>query len=430
MTEPETEQPKVKRRFDKALLDEVIQRHGATLVGEYSKLRYETIIKFKCKCGCESDKKFSSISRSGAICKISCPQKKTPMIVYDSKLLTEVLSRYNATLKGTYNKLTIDTSINYICKCGTEHTKSFRSIVKWGGALCKTCCNKIQNEKAKKTFIENYGVSNPQQSQTIREKAKQTNIDKYGTEHTFQSKLVKDKIKETNIERYGCEVPTQNKDVLEKIKKTNLIKYGVEITSQNPEVRAKIVKTNIERYGSECCLKNKEVQDKIKNTMISRHGVEHNFQAGDLRDKRKETFLAKYGVEYPAQSAEIMEKTQKNAKKFKEYKMPSGEIRKVQGYEPFALDALLKQGYTEDQIKTERKDVGRIQYEVDGKKKYYFPDISIPHEKKIIEVKSTWTYKCKTDNIQAKADATRNQGYTYELWIFDGKGRRVSEETC
>ncbi len=110
--------------------------------------------------------------------------------------------------------------------------------------------------------------------------------------------------------------------------------------------------------------------------------------------------------------------------------MPSGEIRKVQGYEPFALDVLLKQGYTEDQIKTERKDVGRIEYEVDGKKKYYFPDISIPHEKKIIEVKSTWTYKCKTDNIQAKAEATRKQGYAYELWIFDAKGNRVSEEAC
>ena len=32
----------------------------------------------------------------------------------------------------------------------------------------------------------------------------------------------------------------------------------------------------------------------------------------------------------------------RNAKKFKEYIMPSGEIRKVQGYEPFALELIEK----------------------------------------------------------------------------------------
>jgi hypothetical protein len=69
--------------------------------------------------------------------------------------------------------------------------------------------------------------------------------------------------------------------------------------------------------------------------------------------------------------------------------------------------------------------VPRISYEIDGKKKYYFPDIYIPHENKIIEVKSTWTYKCKTDSIQEKGDACKAQGYTYELWCFDGKGNRV-----
>jgi len=39
--------------------------------------------------------------------------------------------------------------------------------------------------------------------------------------------------------------------------------------------------------------------------------------------------------------------------------MPSGDIRKVQGYEPFALDILVKK-YKEDDIKTDRKDIPRI----------------------------------------------------------------------
>jgi hypothetical protein len=104
--------------------------------------------------------------------------------------------------------------------------------------------------------------------------------------------------------------------------------------------------------------------------------------------------------------------------------MPSGEIRKVQGYEPFALKELVKI-YEEDQIKTDRKDVPCIQYEFDKKKKYHFPDIFIPHENKIIEVKSTWTYKCKNDNIQLKKKASEEQKFIYEIWCFDKKGKRV-----
>ena len=47
---------------------------------------------------------------------------------------------------------------------------------------------------------------------------------------------------------------------------------------------------------------------------------------------------------------------------------------------------------------------------------------------KIIEVKSTWTYKCKLDNIFHKEKATKELGYTYEFWVFDSKGKRLSEE--
>jgi len=131
--------------------------------------------------------------------------------------------------------------------------------------------------------------------------------------------------------------------------------------------------------------------------------------------------MKNYGVEYPMQNQEFQEKIQKNAKKYKEYKFPSGIIRKVQGYEPYALDDLIKT-YTEDQIKSDRKDVPRISYKVDEKQKYYFPDIFIPHENKIIEVKSTWTYKSKEDNIKAKAEACKAQSYIYEIWIYNAKG--------
>ena len=83
--------------------------------------------------------------------------------------------------------------------------------------------------------------------------------------------------------------------------------------------------------------------------------------------------------------------------------------------------------YAEDDIYTDRKHVPRITYHINEISKYYFPDIYIKNHNKIIEVKSTWTYKCKRDNIQEKAEATRRAGYDYEIWIYDKKGNRVPE---
>jgi len=59
--------------------------------------------------------------------------------------------------------------------------------------------------------------------------------------------------------------------------------------------------------------------------------------------------------------------------------------------------------------------------------KYYFPDIYIPSENKIIEVKSSWTYKCKLDNIQEKMNATKEK-YDYDIWIFDSNGIQIKIE--
>jgi hypothetical protein len=105
--------------------------------------------------------------------------------------------------------------------------------------------------------------------------------------------------------------------------------------------------------------------------------------------------------------------------------MPSGEIRQVQGYEPFALNILVKE-YTEDQINSNRKDVPRIMYEYENKSRYYFPDLYIPHKNLIIEVKSAWIYSRNEEKNKKKAFATINQGYNYEMWVFNAKGARIN----
>ena len=385
---------------------------------------------------------------------------------YNKEILDSIIKEYNATLKLHNEKLNSKTDITFICYCGLEHTKIFSMLIKGGGALCKKCCAIKAKEKSKKTCLEKYGFENPQQSYIVKDKAKKTNLEKYGVENPFSSKEIIKKIKKTNIEKYGFKSPLQNKQILEKTIKTNLQKYGVKSPLQNEVINNKMKKTNIEKYGVTNVSQNKDIhnkkietskihygvdyplqnkhikekvkqtifkkygvdsilkldiiKEKIKKTNLDKRGVEYPMQSEKVKNKLKENNLKKYGVEYAFQSKEIQEKISKNSTKYKKYKFPSGNIRNVQGYEPFALDELIKI-YKEEEIITDRKDIPRIEYEIENKKKYYFPDIYIPHENKIIEIKSTWTYEKKKDITIAKSNSCKDKGYNFELWIYNQK---------
>jgi len=200
-----------------------------------------------------------------------------------------------------------------------------------------------------------------------------------------------------------------------------LERYGVEYYLNSTDVKIKGKETSLQKYGTEHPSQSHVVKNKINETCLGKYGTEHYFQSDDKKQKSKETCLKKYGTEYATQNLEIMEKIQNNSYKYKEYKMPSGVIKKVQGYESFALDELVK-SYTEDQLKTDRKDVPRVEYMMGENKHFYFPDIYIPDENKIIEVKSTWTFNKKKDITMMKANSCKEKGYCFELWIYDGKG--------
>jgi hypothetical protein len=127
------------------------------------------------------------------------------------------------------------------------------------------------------------------------------------------------------------------------------------------------------------------------------------------------------------QNKDIFEKSNKNSYKLKTYIFPSGKEIKCQGYEPFALDELVKT-YEEDDIFTGAKNVPIIWYITDdGKKHRHYVDIFIPNENKCIEVKSTWTLKKKKDNILDKQKSAKKQGFLYEIWVFDSKGNIVEK---
>ena len=345
-------------------------------------------------------------------------------IRYTEDLLNELLDKYDATLVGKYDKFSSRTKIKFICACGQEGCKSFVLFPKFG-IHCRLCVNEIMAEKTKKTNIKKFGCEDPNQLPEMKKKIKEIFQEKYGVDSPMKTKEVQDKMKNIFIEKYGVENPFQNEDVKKKLTSSLLRKYGVEHPLQNKEIHNKFEKTLMTNYGVTVPYHSEELKQRGVDTCLENYGCEYSLQNSEIRKKSVATNLQRYGVENANQNKEIQTKIQINSKKYKKYTMPSGIIRNVQGYEPFAIKKLLTDGYKEEQIITNRSDIPRILYKVNEKDKYYFPDIFIPHENKIIEVKSTWTYSSKTDNIELKANACRAESYNYEIWVYNYKGERV-----
>jgi hypothetical protein len=353
----------------------------------------------------------------------------TKTVKYNLELLTTFCNDNHITLLNNYSEEVVNRKTRINGKCLTQHCinifdKTFRQLYQING-YCKECSMNIKTNKFKVTCLEKYGVENSFQSQEVKDKIKKTNLEKYGVENSFQSQEVKDKIKKTNLEKYGVEHQLQSQEVKDKIKKTCLEKYGVENSFQSQEVKDKIKKTNLEKYGVENSFQSQEVKDKIKKTNLEKYGVEHPLQSQEVREKFKVTCLEKYGVEHPQQNPEIAERTSKTSYSRKDYTFPSGKIISVQGYEPYALNELVKI-FNENEIKTGTINVPEIWYDnYEGIKHRHFVDIFIPSKNKCIEVKSTWTAKKKKDNIFKKQQSGKELGFTYEIWIYNSKGEKV-----
>ena len=137
--------------------------------------------------------------------------------------------------------------------------------------------------------------------------------------------------------------------------------------------------------------------------------------------------MERYGVPHAMQNAEIFMKSQLKSSKL--FTFPSGRIGKIQGYENFALQELLDNGISEDDIITEADSVPEIWY-IDGenKKHRYYVDIFIKSQNRCIEVKSEWTLKLQEKFMSYKQNAAKNIGYEYEIWIYDHKGVKLREE--
>jgi hypothetical protein len=337
---------------------------------------------------------------------------------FDIIFLNQILLRDKAILLREYDKLNRDSNIDFKCNCGKINSKTFKTLADYSGMFCKECTKRIKKDKYEQTMLKNHGVTNMSKSEISKQKKKETCIKNYGVENPSKSEIIKEKKKQTNIKNRGVDHNFKGKENREKLKKIFIEKYEVEYPMQSPEVREKVKETCIEKYGTSNPLENKDIQNKIKETNLKLRGVEYPLQCKEVMEKLKQTNLRIRGVENPSQCPLVQKKKEESMLTFKEYKCPSGEIRRIQGYENFALDELFKT-FTEEQIITDRELIPTINYKYEDENHVYFPDIFIPHLNKIIEVKSIWTYNLEVDKLKQKEIYTKLKGYDYEYWIFD-----------
>ena len=146
--------------------------------------------------------------------------------------------------------------------------------------------------------------------------------------------------------------------------------------------------------------------------------------------KYREFMLETYGAESAMQCPELFRKAQSTSFRRKPYISPDGKTFMVLGYEGVALDEILK----EEGIKTlyagEDPEIPVFQYVGDDDKThYYYPDIYIPEENRVIEIKSVYTYNQDPEKTLCKALKV-SENHLFELRLYNHKKEIVEILEC
>lgn len=114
-----------------------------------------------------------------------------------------------------------------------------------------------------------------------------------------------------------------------------------------------------------------------------------------------------------------------------------GKTIPLLGYEPFCLLRLVKlyplgQIYYGRNAFESRHFLGPVptfKYldPTRDRRRVYYPDFVLPLERRVIEVKSWYTYKLDLATNMAKRDACIKEGYSFEFQIFTKDGQMISK---
>lgn len=147
------------------------------------------------------------------------------------------------------------------------------------------------------------------------------------------------------------------------------------------------------------------------------------FGRDEIKEKIKQTNLEKYGVENVMHNKNIYLKTTHHNSK--EYTLPSGKKIFTRGFEDKCIPLLLEE-YKEYDIVFECDDIEampQISYTCPYDHttiRIYYPDMFIPKDNIVVEVKSTHLYKKEYLQLKTKIDQCIKDQYIVWLYILDG----------
>jgi len=299
--------------------------------------------------------------------------------------------------------------LEYLCSCGHPDVQQIKiADLKRGG-----CCPNCRSERLKATNMTRYGYEHNSQRPEIKEAAL-SGIMKYVADKKHTLEELKERYKNAGCELLETEfinrlTPMRFICVCGKEGQVTFGKFQAGHRCSDPEcIMTRKRQTCVDKFGETCYTKTKECQD-----------------------RRKATCLEKYNVEHPMQNTDVMAKAEKTGHRFKTYTFPSGRQEKVQGYEPWALDHLLKT-YIEHDIVLGRKEQPEIWYtDSENVKHRYFSDIYLPKHNLIVEVKSQWTCRkgLQQGKIQLQKQACEDEGFNYLCLVFNENGERFEFES-
>lgn len=296
------------------------------------------------------------------------------------------------------------------CKICNQNPSRYRTSTPTGYYTCSEECAMIKYSTSQKNISR-------KERDLINKKRIKTCLDKYGVEYPILNDIIKEKTRKSLIR---ARIKSEPKRI-----KTCLERYGVENPMQDKEIKLKQKNTMLDNHGGKWNSQTPEFIEKYKGTCLERYGVTNYAKTEECRNKTIKTNLMKFGVENAMENIEIMQKSFKNSHIFKKYKLPSGLIVGVQGYENIALDYLLRI-YDENDIIIKTKDIIKYTDIIKYGNRIYYPDLFIISENQIIEVKSNYTFNRDRNNNLLKKQACINLGFKFRFMVYNGKKKLLN----
>ena len=158
-----------------------------------------------------------------------------------------------------------------------------------------------------------------------------------------------------------------------------------------------------------------------EQTCIKRYGVPYPSSLLETKNKFRATCQLRYGSNHPFQNPAFFHSFKRGSKyRYHPFTLPSGRVINLQGYEGLIVTELLDT-YTEEELKFSI-ECPTFEYTTsDGKLHRYYPDIFIPKENLIVEVKSDYTFANQHATNMLKQKACLNAGYRFEFHVKSNK---------